>query len=263
METKCKNNWKYIKSIKFSTSDHSSNFFIWRGDKSLKHDYYLFEGKSKRESANTSNYYTILFSELLPSWKNIPRRDHALVCSTNFYKARRYAEEYPYIIIPYDTTLIAETHQDDFWDILGPLEKEKLDLEIVSLNTLNRMFSSLDFEDTKVDIKRMLKMNTFDFLVLASEIGFVEDFFWPLILNYFKIKPSLKSMEEIDPKDKKKLTKIKMITILNYYFSPQKLNITVSPYTQISNEGQEVWLDKSALIISIDKFKNLKQKNIL
>lgn len=74
---------------------HSRDFrfkFIWRGDMQIDKDFYLFKGNKSfvRKSANTSNHYTIMFSELLPSWKNIPKRNKSLICSTSVSDAYGY-----------------------------------------------------------------------------------------------------------------------------------------------------------------------------
>lgn len=114
LNTKCAKNWKHIKdrgSIEYMK--------IWRGDPELDDDkVYLFEGKSTRKSANTTNYYTLMFSEILPSWKNIPKRNKALICSTEQATAQTYSgDNNSFLVVPYDSTIIAQANEADFWNI--------------------------------------------------------------------------------------------------------------------------------------------------
>lgn len=67
----------------------------------------------ERESANTSNYYTLLTSND-PSWKHIPPRNRAIVGSTQYAKASRYGSEL-YVMVPKNGTMIAQSPTVDFW----------------------------------------------------------------------------------------------------------------------------------------------------
>jgi len=59
-----------------------------------------------RKSANTSNYYTVLFDEILPSWKNYPKRSKSIICTTNTSKAMGYGTLFK--IYPYNGSHIGE-----------------------------------------------------------------------------------------------------------------------------------------------------------
>ena len=53
----------------------------------------MFGDSSKvtRKSANTRNWYTLLFDHVLPAWQNYPKRSKSFICTTNMSTAQNYA----------------------------------------------------------------------------------------------------------------------------------------------------------------------------
>lgn len=122
----------------------------------------MFKGETTRKSAHTSNHYTILFSELLPSWKNIPKRNKALVCTTEWDKAAAYGN--PYIVIPFDETIIAETHKADIWNIT------KKNFNNRGLHFINDFLKSkFNVKDNVDDIRKFLQGNISTLIELPSD----------------------------------------------------------------------------------------------
>lgn len=76
-----------------------------------------------RKSSNTANYYTAL-TEVLPSWKNWPKRSQSFICTTNEIQASRYGEHY--VVIPLENQPIAVASEKDFWDSLKTTLKMSL-----------------------------------------------------------------------------------------------------------------------------------------
>lgn len=69
----------------------------------------------ERASANTYNYYTILFSNL-PNWKAYPKRSRSLICSTSYQKAKSYAAgNNPFLVMPFDGARIGICPTEDIW----------------------------------------------------------------------------------------------------------------------------------------------------
>ena len=68
---------------------------------------------SPRKSANTSNYYTVLFSDILPSWKKFPRRDESWICTTSFNEAVGYGKVYG--VFPLGDPLLGICPKQDMW----------------------------------------------------------------------------------------------------------------------------------------------------
>jgi hypothetical protein len=74
--------------------------------------------ESKRESAYTSNYYTLI-SSYDSSWNGIPPRDRSIVGSTDYDKASGYAgggqSDGFYVVLPKNGSVIGEADAVDFW----------------------------------------------------------------------------------------------------------------------------------------------------
>ena len=98
---------------KQALQSYRKNNIIYRGlyDKSI--NFGLVDPKKfTRASANTENYYTLIVSNS-PRWKNYPRRDQSLICSTERNTAYSYGE--PYVILPFDRSRIGIVPGTDFW----------------------------------------------------------------------------------------------------------------------------------------------------
>jgi hypothetical protein len=77
-------------------------------------DVMLFNPKAiDRESANTKNYYTLLFDNS-PYRNGFPKRSKSLICSTSYYTAEDFGERV-YRVIPFDGAKIGVCNSDDFW----------------------------------------------------------------------------------------------------------------------------------------------------
>jgi len=78
-----------------------------------------------RASANTSNEYTILMSEL-PTWKAFPKRSHSFICTTSFETARTYGSTRAgvYAVILPDSFKMGVCDGSDVWYSFPYIEKE-------------------------------------------------------------------------------------------------------------------------------------------
>lgn len=65
-----------------------------------------------RQSANTSNFYTMLLDNL-PSWKNYPKRSKSIICTNSKQRANSYGTVYS--IFPFDGAKIGVCPADDIW----------------------------------------------------------------------------------------------------------------------------------------------------
>ena len=73
-----------------------------------------------RASANTSNEYTILMSEL-PSWKAYPKRSRSIICTTDSETAESYGQIYA-VVLPNRFNL-GICYDNDLWDSFTYLKK--------------------------------------------------------------------------------------------------------------------------------------------
>ncbi len=74
-----------------------------------------------RNSRNTTNEFTILVDNFLPSWKNYPKRSKSFICTTSHYIADGYGE--PYFVLPYGNPDIGVCSDIDMWDSLKNIDK--------------------------------------------------------------------------------------------------------------------------------------------
>lgn len=114
----------YIKSIDkektielIKTHCRSFNFDnpIFRGSGNSLYRYELVDTTySSRESANTTNHYTVILDKLLAE-QNLPQRSKSIICTNN----KKYAKQYGYLyaIIPFDNASIGICPTNDIWDI--------------------------------------------------------------------------------------------------------------------------------------------------
>lgn len=149
----CIKNFKYM---------NDSDVWIYRGDSNLINAAYVSYSKnrSERKSANTTNEYTYLFSEILDSWKKYPKRNKSIICSTS----EKYAADYGnvYYVIPFDKTSIGICPQSDLWTSFKKgLDKIFNNTTYISLNNLNMYLRTIFyFDDNNSEIKNKKILNT-------------------------------------------------------------------------------------------------------
>lgn len=250
LKTKCKNNWKAIQEKKVP--------IIYRGDRKLTRSFGLFDGKDIRKSANTSNYYTILFSQILKSWNKIPKRDHALICSTSNGIASSYGYDDAFIIVPFDSTLVAYAETDDFWDITYKSYK-------FTLPELNHNFEQMKINDEKSDIEKFLQLKISD-TVSSKYDDKITDLIYYLIKFFLNKKvehitqnfTKFNAIEEIKEKIVKKQGDSKLYDVFDWCLSPDKLSINTAYYNNIpKTKNNEVWIDSNCVVLNKSKFVEL------
>ena len=69
----------------------------------------------KRKSENTGNFYTKLFSDVLESWKEFPKRNNSFICSTNYNTAVNYGANNIFCVFPENNVKIAICPKRDMW----------------------------------------------------------------------------------------------------------------------------------------------------
>ena len=93
----------------------SYNNVILRGIKEkIKSDFFMLT-PSKRISENTSNVYTRLMSDILPSWSEYPKRNESFICTTSQITARSYGNGQVFTVYPLNGAKIAFCPDHDIW----------------------------------------------------------------------------------------------------------------------------------------------------
>lgn len=95
---------------------YNSGFEIYRGDWNIGNssDFGTEIVPGIRVSQNTSNVYTRLLSDILPSWKNFPPRNRAVICTTSANTASDFGNLY--VIFPENETKIGICSDYDIWN---------------------------------------------------------------------------------------------------------------------------------------------------
>lgn len=151
-----------------------------------------------RTSAGTGNEYTLLISEILPSWQNYPKRNYCIICAGNRSSAEEYQEpgRAVYCVLPKNGASIAIAPTADMWYSFPILRKyrietlddfnRKLVLFLSSAsgmpqNAIEQMFQDSDvpaviklFKDIETDAKTLKRTSSRkfdDFLISGLNIG--------------------------------------------------------------------------------------------
>lgn len=164
-----------------------------------------------------------------------------------------------YVVVPFDTTIIAESNRDDFWDITN----NKFGF---NLSFLNMSFDLFCNENPK-DIKKWLNSSISNFFEDIYSIKnkksdyiylfcLIQSFLYKKNINVYSI-----SNYAYDEEIGKLIDKIKsdnknlnytLYDALNYTLSPKNLNITTTYYSNLLlDDDQEVWMDKDAVLINL------------
>jgi len=86
---------------------------LGRGSSDHPEVFFVQPSKHERASANTTNFYNMMLSNF-PSWKNYPKRNKSLICTTDFYRAGDYG--FVYYVIPKDGSKIGICDEGDIWN---------------------------------------------------------------------------------------------------------------------------------------------------
>ena len=110
---------------------------IYRGIMEANFPYAIVEpSKYTRLSLNTSNFYTILFDNMLLNWDSFPKRSKSIICSTTENTASVFSNDGSYYTVyPYDNAKIAFAPTEDFWDSFKTICDLVPVLNISDLNT--------------------------------------------------------------------------------------------------------------------------------
>ena len=154
---------------------------ILRGAKNNYDFAYIDPTKSTRKSAYAmNNFYTLLMDELLPSWKNMPKRSKSVIATNNLNKAMGYGMMY--IVYPYNGSKIGICNEEDIWDSFGYLDLTPLEELNIFLNDVGYEFDLTHNDDKSslIDILSALddiKKNELDFNFYKRDYNdFVNDF---------------------------------------------------------------------------------------
>lgn len=134
---------------------HSNGGEIYRGLQTILKYGFIDPTKFTRRSANTKNYYTILFDELLPSWNGWPNRSKSIICASDMEITAGYGE--PFNVYPYNNSKIGVCSQDDIWLSFEKGFDYGLDDFNTSLNYISMYANQKELKETKQGIVELCK----------------------------------------------------------------------------------------------------------
>lgn len=159
---------------------------LWRGVRSWVKPRISLRDSTKfsRESANTSNHYTILIDNL-PSFKGWPKRSKSIITHGDSDRARGYGQLYA--VFPLDNAKIASTGAYDIWDVEFDLPKTHVsNLKTLTSFLNGNMVSDKSLERLSRDV-RNLDLPRWD-LWGPTIWRAIEDNFTPQKLGFRKLK---------------------------------------------------------------------------
>jgi hypothetical protein len=147
------------KGIELAKTDYTeslqafkNNQIIYRGEQNLENRNIYEINPELRKSRGTlsNNIYTILFSEILPSWSKYPKRNHCIIGSTSENSTFMYGETF--IVLPKDGSKLAIAPYHDFWNsftdspyiYIQRLNKFSKDINIIFSYICNENYDYID-----------------------------------------------------------------------------------------------------------------------
>ncbi len=211
---------------------YNSPFKIYRG---VNYDSkgYLLKGDSRteeRKSANTLNYYTLLLDNVLPEWKEYPKRSRSFICTTELTKTYLYGNTYQ--VYPIGDPLIGICPEADLW---------------ISFDC----FNPRDFGYLVVDLFKYLKLKPVDDLNGLLYLINLIDINWKLgsdeithiIGRYINL-----SYDEIVKFDS-------FIDLFRYIFNPTENDFQYKKLSELLplRHDREIWFSGPAYFVPIGK----------
>jgi hypothetical protein len=209
----------------------------------------LFNPKAiERKSANTTNYYTMLFDNS-PYRGNFPKRSKSLICTSDQFTAASYGEKL-YRVIPFDNAKIAICPDMDFWCSFKKIET--LDEFNSNLEILYKYFMKQKLnENYNIFIKQLEKF-------IPIIIKLTEDIWYEKYIDLLKLPWE----------DVKIFTTLKSIDDYFDLFNPIKNDHELIDYNKYkksyySYTDNEIYTDSKALFIDINSEEYYKFKEYM
>lgn len=203
-----------------------------------------------RKSANTSNEYNLLLSNL-PDWKKFPRRDKSLICAT--YASESYVSRFGdvNIVIPFNGAKFGVCPAYDLWDSFNEVKKtysqfgKELNMHIFN-ESIRTLIAKAGFD--------LPERNT-DYSILLRGLDLATKF-----LQRPTAKGKLNS-EFINTFRDIMEGKTTLYNFLERVLNPNINGFKISTYgglKEIKNKKQEVWTDSDALLIGFSRYDDTK-----
>jgi hypothetical protein len=113
---------------------------------------YVIQYARHRKSIGKSNLHTLLLSEILPSWKSYPKRNHCIIFALSKEVASSYVKKGGalYSVFPSDDALLGIALVPNIWDAFG-----------IPLQELNKFLSCLNDRTLGVNVEETQEFKNF------------------------------------------------------------------------------------------------------
>lgn len=247
---------------------------IYRGIRNFNKTYALVKpSQVKRKSRNTSNIYTALM-DILPSWREWPKRSLSIICSSSVGYAARYSGPpispdwesvgAVYCVLPKNESRIAICSADDIWNSFVVISdrwgKDSMDLFNETFETIFSQLLKFSGVLVQDDIKKFDGNQMKKFLSKADEItketNALKD---SLIYLENRYAFFITVIEDI-----RKYKNEKNLTWLEYFdelLNPIDNGFTLSTIEMYNPDSfREVWTDADCLLIRMSQYDSKRTR---
>lgn len=230
---------------------YKNGHMIFRGQKRQEEHLAAVVTPGTRKSQDNANVYTKLMSEILPSWKEYPRRDKAVICSNNYEYAKKFSETAPFIIFPQNNTKIGLCPRYDIWVSFSRIQEKNC----YRLNSFGEFL--IDFISIILNIERDIVENLF-----LRDKNTILEVFREVNIKSRQLYQKIRNTEISNPfKNKHEILQylfnnigsgnFNLINILDeYLMNPYENNFRLVDIDDIPRDGnQEMWFEGQHLMI--------------
>ena len=231
LESRCSNAMAVYK-------EHPHSVLL-RGVRGNRNDVFIQDTRSTTRTAENTDNYVTLFSEVLPSWKHLPPRSKVISTSANMTMALDYADDDPnnvFVIVPTNEATLTYVGATDFWGSL-PMIYTVLGSGsgVSAFNMWFRKLLRAAGAQTPSTAQELLEWcKRFDSVAKAHEFSEVDQKN-PLLVAYKKAgKPMLQFIDRI-------LDPVNAVTSTNGRILPEEMRQEVAIYGEAVYVRHAVW----------------------
>jgi hypothetical protein len=229
---------------------------IYRGTTN-EYSYVIDPKSATRVSKNTRNFYTVLI-DVLPSWKDWPKRSQSIVCSSSYKTARTYSSHVPHVVFPENGAKIGVCSKSDFWNSFPYVHSRLSPTNYFNMSEFTRQFHQFfEIANINVDVYNKTNVNTF-FEISNSTLPSYDIIRQLVTENWRHLRDLLD--------DLKLHFKGDWLSYFNELLDPEKNNLKLITLESYNNTfyNREIWTDAKSLMVyssDIDKISELARYN--
>ena len=225
-----------------------------------------------RVSADSSNIYTKLISDILPSWRNYPKRSNSTICTTSKSTALYYTKNSKsetstngvLVVFPRNGAKIAVASTDDMWGSFHTLTENGID-ELDSFNYRFALFikvvlSKIDNKEYNLnDINKYFLQGNNKILKIFNKIEYFikqinKNQLKQFISNIYDAISTCVFFEELIMSIYSGGT---IIDFLDIILNPKENGFSLMNIKQISQGNREVWFSSDYITIKLTSINEL------